>query len=263
MAAAVAQKKISAHGVKNLIFGTMKKLSHRARPVPAPWQLPSAHRVAAWRLLGLLGAVGLAAGAAHAQIPGRPSGAIEAPSTLTADPMVEKPEKAAQKAYQAGMKSLNKAKDAENAAASAANPDKKAKFLGKMQDALNNALDQFTEALSQKGDMFDAWNQVGYVHLRLGAFGESLDDYNHALALKPDDFGAVEGRAEASLALDHLEDAKSDYMNLASHDGARAARLQTAMQQWLVRHQADPGGVRPADVEAFQRWLAARDTPPR
>ena len=34
--------------------------------------------------------------------------------------------------------------------------------------------------------MVDAWNSVGYVHLRLGAYNESIDDYNHTLALKPE-----------------------------------------------------------------------------
>ena len=28
----------------------------------------------------------------------------------------------------------------------------------------------FTEALSNKGDMVEAWDNVGYVHLRLGAY---------------------------------------------------------------------------------------------
>ena len=28
------------------------------------------------------------------------------------------------------------------------------------------ALDEFTEALSNKGDMVDAWDNVGYVHLQ-------------------------------------------------------------------------------------------------
>ena len=68
------------------------------------------------------------------------------------------------------MKSLNKAKEYEAVADSAANADKKANAIGKMDDAYNKALDQFTEALSNKSDMVEAWNNVGYVHLHLGAY---------------------------------------------------------------------------------------------
>ena len=70
----------------------------------------------------------------------------------------EKPDIAAAKAYKQAMKSLDKAKELEAAAASAPNADKKAKELEKLDDAYNRALDQFTEALSNKGDMVEAWN---------------------------------------------------------------------------------------------------------
>ena len=86
-----------------------------------------------------------------------------------------------------------------------------------MDDAYSKALDQFTEALSNKSDMVEAWNNVGYVHLRLGAYRESIDDYNHALALKPDLLEAIEHRAEAYLAVDRLDDAKAAYMDLYNH----------------------------------------------
>ena len=177
--------------------------------------------------------------------------------TLSSNP--DKPDAAARKAFTAGVKSLNKAKEFEAAAAAAANPDKKAKEMEKMGDAYNKALDQFTEALSNKGDMFDAWNNVGFVHLRLGAFAESVDDYNHALALKSDALDAVERRAEALLALDHLDDAKAAYMDLFNHDRSLADRLMVGMQQWRVRHRADAGGVRAADIDAFDQWLQERE----
>ena len=109
----------------------------------------------------------------------------EIPST----PRVDKPDAAAAKAYKAGMKSLNKAEEYEAAAASAPNEDKKNAALEKKNDAYGRALDQFTEALSNKGDMYEAWNNVGLIHLRLGAYAESVDDYNHTLALQPDLIG--------------------------------------------------------------------------
>jgi tetratricopeptide (TPR) repeat protein len=178
---------------------------------------------------------------------------------IASTPSTEKPDVAAKKAFTAGVKSLNRAKEFEAASASAPNPDKKAKNLDKANDALNKALDQFTEALSNKGDMYDAWSDVGYVHLRLGAYAESVDDYNHALVLKPDNFEAIEYRAEAYLAVDRLEDAKSAYMDLFNHERNLAEQLMVAMQKWLANHRSAANGMRPADIDAFDKWIQERD----
>jgi tetratricopeptide (TPR) repeat protein len=184
---------------------------------------------------------------------GQPSEAT--PSTAA----TEKPDAAAKKAFNAGVKSLTKAREYEEAAAKATNPDKKAGALEKAGDAYSRALDQFTEALSNKGDMVDAWNNAGYVHLRLGAFSESIDDYNHALKLKPDLLEAVEHRAEACLAVDRLDEAKAAYMNLFNHARPLADQLMAAMQKWLASHRAAAGGMRAADIDSFDKWLQERD----
>jgi len=171
----------------------------------------------------------------------------------------EKPDKAATKAYNAGMKSLNKAREYEDAAAKATDAEKKGAALDKAGDAYGKALDQFTEALRNKGDMADAWNNVGYIHLRLGAYNECIDDYNHALTLKPDLMEAVAHRAEALMAVDRLDDAKASYMDLFSHARPLADQLMVSMQKWLESHRAAPNGMRPADIDAFGKWLQERD----
>jgi tetratricopeptide (TPR) repeat protein len=186
---------------------------------------------------------------------GRPSGMGQPSGETQSTPAVDKPDAAATKAYAAGKKSLAKAKDFESAAAGAQNPDKKSKSLEKMGDAYNRALDQFTEALSNKGDMYDAWNEVGYIHLRLGAYAESIDDYNHTLALKPDLYEAAFHRGEAYLAIDRLENAKSAYLDLFNHARPLADQLMVSMQNWLTKHRADSNGMRAADVDAFDKWL--------
>ncbi len=193
---------------------------------------------------------------------GRPGigGAISQPhDELPNAPSTEKPDAAAKKAYNAGIKSLNKAREYEEAAAKATNPDKKGAAIDKLGDAYGKALDQFTEALRNKGDMFEAWNQVGYIHLRLGAYGESIDDYNHTLALKPDLLEAVEHRAEAYMAVDRLDDAKSAYMNLFNHARPLADQLMATMQTWLESHRAAANGMRAGDIDSFGKWLQERE----
>jgi tetratricopeptide (TPR) repeat protein len=169
-----------------------------------------------------------------------------------------KPDAAAKKAFKAGVKSLDRAREFEEVAAKAPNADKKAAALDKVSDAYGKALDQFTEALSNK-DMFEAWNYVGYIHLRLGAFNESIDDYNHALALKPELLEAIEHRAEAFMAVDRLDDAKASYMDLFNHNRPLADQLMVSMQKWMEDHRAAAKGMRAADIDAFGKWLQERD----
>jgi tetratricopeptide (TPR) repeat protein len=181
------------------------------------------------------------------------------PSAETPGASLEKPDAAAKKAFNAGVKSLSRAREFEEAAVRATNPEKRAGAMEKVGDAYNRALDQFTEALSNKGDMVDAWNYAGYVHLRLGAYSESIDDYNHTLALKPDLLEAVEHRGEAYMAVDRLEDAKASYMNLFNHARPLADQLMVSMRKWLESHRAEANGLRAADIDSFDKWIQERE----
>jgi tetratricopeptide (TPR) repeat protein len=191
--------------------------------------------------------------------PGMGSGRSQPAEEMPSTPAAEKPDAAANKAFNAGVKSLNKAREYEEVAAKATNPDKKGAAMDKVSDAYGRALDQFTEALRNKGDMFEAWNHVGYIHLRLGAYGESIDDYNHTLALKPDLLEAVEHRGEAYMAVDRLDEAKSAYMNLFNHARPLADQLMATMQNWLESHRVAANGMRAADIDSFGKWLQERE----
>jgi tetratricopeptide (TPR) repeat protein len=196
------------------------------------------------------------------QMGGRPgmggSGMQQPSNESISTPATEKPDAAAKKAFTAGVKSLNRAHEYEEAAAKAPNPDKKAAALDKVSDAYGKALDQFTETLRNKGDMFEAWNYVGYIHLRLGAYNESIDDYNHTLALKPELLEAIEHRAVAYMAVDRLDDAKAAYMDLFNHERPLADQLMVSMQSWLESHRAAANGMRAVDIDAFDKWLQER-----
>jgi tetratricopeptide (TPR) repeat protein len=178
---------------------------------------------------------------------------------ISSAPSEVKPDKAAAKAYAAGTKTMAKAHELEDAIAKAGDPDKKAKDMSKLEDTYGKALDQFTEVLRNKNDMYDAWNQIGYVHLRFGAYRESIDDYNHALALRPDLSEALQHRGEAYLGIDHLEEAKAAYMDLFFHARPLADQLMVTMQTWLTSHRTAANGMRVADIEAFDKWVQERD----
>ena len=194
-------------------------------------------------------------------IGGRPGGGIGGPGggEITSAPAADKPDAAAKKYYNAGKKSLAKAAEYEAAAALAPNEDKKNAALEKQNDSYGRALDQFTAALSNQGDLYDAWNCVGYIHLRLGAYAESVDDYNHTLAMKPDLMEAIEHRAEAYMAIDRLDEAKRAYMEVFNHEPKLADRLMVTMQRWVTEHRADAHGMRVSDIDGFDKWMQERD----
>ena len=198
------------------------------------------------------------------QIPGRggmsPSGSIDPSGEASSAPAAEKPDKAAAKAFAAGMKSMSKAREYAEAAEKAPTADKKSVAMEKLGDAYDKALDQFTEVLRNKSDMYEAWSNVGDIHLRLGAYRESIDDYNHAIALKPDLLTAIEQRAEAYLAIDRLDQTQSTYMDLFNHARPLADRLMLVMQKWVEAHRAAPNGMRPADIESFGKWIQERES---
>jgi tetratricopeptide (TPR) repeat protein len=181
-------------------------------------------------------------------------------SEIPSTPIEVKPEKAAAKAYASAQKSMAKAHELEDVMAKAADPDKKARAREKLEDTYGRALEQFTEVLRNKNDMVDAWNQVGFIHLRFGAFRESIDDYNHTLALQSDLPEAIEHRAEAYMAVDRLDEAKAAYMDLFFHERPLADQLMTSMQAWLQSHKTAANGVRASDIDAFDKWLQERDS---
>ena len=189
------------------------------------------------------------------QVPPGAGGMPDEPPTQTED----KPDVAVKKALKAANKALDKAKALEADAAATKDPDKKAKDMDRLSDQYNTALDAFTEALSHKSDLVEAWDQVGYIHLRQGAFREAIDDYNHTLALKPELMEAIEHRAEAYLAVDHLDEVKIAYMDLYNHSPDLAAQLMAVMQKWVATRQADASTPHSADAEAFTKWVSDRD----
>lgn len=170
----------------------------------------------------------------------------------------DKPDVAAQKWYKLGAKALAKAMEYDAAAAKASGPEKRASELDKASDSYYRALDLYTEALANNADMANAWDSVGYIHLRLGAYVESVDDYDHTLKLQPDAEEAIERRAEAYLHLDRIDDARSAYMELFNHARPLADQLMTSMQRWVTDHRPDPKGMRPAQVDGFDAWLQER-----
>ncbi len=213
----------------------------------------------------LLLAVTLGSGRVFAQgYPQGPGGGMAGPGGRGQQDMIpstaveEKPDKAAAKAYKAGMKTMDKAHEQEAILAKETDPDKRGRAREKLDDDYGRAIELFTTVIRNQ-ETYDAWNQICYVHLQLGAYREAMDDCNHALKLKPDLVQALQNRGQAFLGVDHLDDAKASYMDLFYHARPAADQLMVAMHAWVKSHRASANGVRASDIDAFEKWVEERD----
>jgi tetratricopeptide (TPR) repeat protein len=113
----------------------------------------------------------------------------------------------------------------------------------------------FEEVVSASPRLYQAWNQLGYARRRAGDHPRALQAYAMALRLQPGYGPAIEYRAEAHLALGHLEDVKAAYLELFGSEPALAAELSRAIAAWLRRPTGKPAAE---DVAAFRSWFQER-----
>lgn len=159
--------------------------------------------------------------------------------------------------YNIGYEQFEKAQAAEKQASSLQGAKAKA--------AQEQALAGYAEArakmeLAVKADpnLKEGWNLVGYTSRRMGDYAHSLEAYEKALALDPKYPEAIEYRAEAYLALNRLEDAKTSYLALFAAAPAQAAVLLDSMKAWLAAHRKPPAGVSAEELSAFAAWVEER-----
>ena len=99
---------------------------------------------------------------------------------------------------------------------------------------------------------------MGYSYRKLGDYPKALENYDRALELNPKFPDALEYRGEAYLGLNRLEDARQTYMTLFAMDRKQADALMQAMTTYVEKKKADPSGVDPAALTAFESWIKER-----
>lgn len=184
-------------------------------------------------------------------------GSSSIPSTPSAP---ESPEANAQMHHNRGLKYRDKAWELEKKATKAEGAEAE-KFLKKAQKEYGKAVKSQRNAVTASPRLHQAHSSLGYALRKTGEFDDSIEAYDRALNIAPGYTEAIEYRAEAYLALNRLDEAKSAYMTLMRVDQARADELMTAMKKWLAQNAQNEGGsakVSAADVEAFSSWVEER-----
>jgi tetratricopeptide (TPR) repeat protein len=191
-----------------------------------------------------------AVGANGSAVPSAPSG-----GSSSSMPVVT-PEQIAAQAYNSGISHKNKGLKLEADAAKAAKD--REKNLAKAKDEYGKALKDFKKALDLKPDAFQAYNGMGFALRKTGEPVKALEMYEKALQLAPGFPDAIEYRGEAFLALNRIDDAKAAYLELFAKDREQAGQLMKAMTEWVASRQAEPAGVDPGAVAAFDTWIKER-----
>ncbi len=187
---------------------------------------------------------------------GAGSGDMATPSDQR--PIPKSPETQALKAYNSGVKLVEKA-DALNAdAARQTDERKRKKAHEKAQQNYSDALRKFAQAIELQSGMYQAWNYVGYSQRKLGNYQDALTAYDRALSIKPGYGEAIEYRGHAYLGLNRLSEAKEAYLALYASNSKLAASLLKGMQEWVGAHRADAAGVDGAMLDSFASWVNER-----
>jgi tetratricopeptide (TPR) repeat protein len=152
--------------------------------------------------------------------------------------------------FNSGLKHLN---NGDKAAASLKPSDQK-----KSLDEYGKALKDFQKSVKLDPKNFKAFNGLGYAYRKTGDYEKALQNYDEALKLSPNFPDAIEYRGEAYLHLNRLDDAKKAYLSLYAGSRTHADLLLKAMKTWADKRHADPAGVDPTALAAFEGWLHER-----
>ncbi|HEY0746854.1 MAG TPA: tetratricopeptide repeat protein [Steroidobacteraceae bacterium] len=210
-------------------------------------------------LFGTLIVTSLVAGAPAGTVLAHGGGSMPSGgSAVAAAGSQRSPEDAAKAAYNAGVRSINKAKESDADTAKAVTPEKIAKAREKAQKYYRESLASFIEAVAAQPTLYQAWNYLGFANRHLGNYQDALAAYAKALEINPNYPEAIEYRGEALLGLNQIEDAKNAYMALFRGARPLADELMTAMHRWADARREDSQGLSSADVEAFTKWMDER-----
>ncbi len=154
--------------------------------------------------------------------------------------------------YASGTGQFERARRFETERASMIDVDEKARNEKKIQRAYYNAKRHFDRALECDNRLTEAYTARGFALRKLGELDDSLESYNSALALVPDDAVSLQGRAETFLALNRFDDVRESYVLLSGEHPEEASNLLIAMQAWV---QDKAGGSESDGAAGFADWV--------
>ena len=190
---------------------------------------------------------------------GASGSSVPAPSAPPSPSAMMTPEDMARSAYNSGIDHKDRGLKLEQKAAAGQEKDRQ-KDLSKAKSEYEKSLKDFKRASDLVPGLYQAYNGMGFAYRKTGDYTKALEMYDKALQMAPGFPDALEYRGEAYLGLNRTDDAKQAYLELFASDRKQADILMKAMTDWVGRHHADPAGVDPAALTAFEAWVKERST---
>ncbi|MDP6376599.1 MAG: hypothetical protein QF921_11360 [Pseudomonadales bacterium] len=163
------------------------------------------------------------------------------------------PEAAAERHYQAGLRHKGKALNHEAKAERANNEKTRDKYITKANKEYAKSIENYRDALRKFTRHYKAAYEMGYALQMTGDLEKAIGAYNFALDIHPRFWEAIEQRGEAFLDLGYLYQVKYAYLQLFRVDQELAARLMTAMEDWMASQPDDS-----ETITEFRSWLNHR-----
>jgi tetratricopeptide (TPR) repeat protein len=199
-----------------------------------------------------------ALGSFHALVRASGSGS-SMPSVPSSSMRTMTPEERAVEAYRSGDEHRVKGKKLEEEVTTKKGTDAD-KTAAKARSEFEKSLKDFRSAAQLNPQLFQAYNGMGFAYRKTGDYTKALEMYDQAIKMAPGFFSeAVEYRAEAYLGLNRLDDARKAYLDLFAADRKQADILMAAMKAWVASHRTDAGGIDPAAVSDFEKWIGERE----
>jgi len=186
-----------------------------------------------------------------------PNGGGSMGSMNVPQPREQTPEEKAKDLYNDGVRAVKKADKAETSAEQLTDAGKKERAQRDAHKYYTEALTKFRGATQNDSRLHEAWNYLGYTSRRLGNYDDALVAYERALSLRPGYPDALEYRGEAYLALNRVDDAKHDYLDLFATNRGLADKLLGAMKSWLATQRAS-SSADATQVSELDKWIQER-----
>jgi len=140
--------------------------------------------------------------------------------------------------YNNGVKHMDKAKFYDHQSDSASAFNYRATSQNKAIKEYDKAVKDFKDAIEMDSSMKEAFNNLGYCLRKTGKLDESLEAYNKALAIDSLFDLAREYRGELFLAMDDLEQARTEMEFLRQMESPYADILMLSINFYIL-NQAD------------------------
>ena len=169
------------------------------------------------------------------------------------------PEQQANERYNSGLQSRD---NAWRLTKKLSKPDlpqaKQAKMQKNIKRSYENAVREFTAALSHQPNHYEALGGLGYAYRQLGDYANAMQAYDAALEINPDYAQAIEYRAEAYLGLNRINEAQNAYRLLLDKNAELASELLGSMQSWIEHRREDLAGLELSQLDGFAVWVEDR-----